>query len=286
MTHREEQSPQLAAVDPAEPTLEPADITTRATYQLFIVFVTTMALAVTVAYYLLPELLSEVLYIVGGIIALILLYDFFIRLYYAPQRLRYLVTYGWLDFLGSLPGIPWLRVARIPSLVKDVRELFDTNAREARLAARKRLAESTLLAVIVIVLVVVTIGSMLVVEVEAPAEGANIVTGGDAVWWAIVTVATVGYGDRFPVTPFGRVVGTAMIIVGVSLFSVLTSYVATQFMARRRGAGPTETELLRAEMVRLFEEQRQRAESDTAALRAELAELRRLLATENAKDTA
>ena len=127
-----------------------------------------------------------------------------------------------------------MRLARIPSLVTDVRELFDTNAREARLAARKRLAESTLLVVVGIVLLVVTFGSILIVLVEAPAEGANILTGNDAVWWSIVTVSTVGYGDRFPVTTVGRFIGTIMIIMGVSLFSVLTSYIATQFMARRK----------------------------------------------------
>jgi voltage-gated potassium channel len=82
-------------------------------------------------------------------------------------------------------------------------------------------------------------------------EGANIKNGSDAVWWSIVTVATVGYGDRFPVTNEGRLIGTLMIVMGVSLFSVLTSYIATQFMARRKGSGPSETELLRREVAAL-----------------------------------
>jgi voltage-gated potassium channel len=280
MTHQEEQSQHGPNGNLAEATQD--DITSRATYQLFVVFVTLLALAVTAAYYLLPlpATVRQVLFILNAITAFILLYDFFVQLYYAPQRLRYMVTFGWLDLLGSLPGIPWLRLARIPSLIASVRALFATNAREVRLAANKRLAESTLLAVVVVVLLVVTIGSILVVLVEAPAPDANILTGGDAVWWSIVTVATVGYGDKYPVTPLGRVIGTATIIMGVSLFSVLTSYVATQFMARRKAAGPSETELLRAEMIRLFAEQRRQGEDDTAALRAELAELRRLLETE------
>ena len=83
-------------------------------------------------------------------------------------------------------------------------------------------------------------------------------TGEDAVWWSIVTVATVGYGDRFPVTSVGRLIGTVMIVMGVSLFSVFTSYVATQFMARRKGIGPSETELLRNEMSQAIAELRQK----------------------------
>ena len=155
------------------------------------------------------------------------------------------------------------------------RELFDTNAREARLATRKRLAESTLLVVVGMVLLVVTFGSILIVLVEAPAAGANILTGNDAVWWSIVTVSTVGYGDRFPVTTVGRFIGTMIDIMVVSLFSVLTSYIATQFMARRKAVRTQRDKLLHTDMFRLFAGSARRRH-DAAALHAEIAELRRL----------
>lgn len=102
-----------------------------------------------------------------------------------------------------------------------------------------------------VVIAVVTLGSILIVLIEAPAEGANIKTGSDAAWWSIATVSTVGYDDRFPVTDAGRLIGTLMMVMGVSLFSVLTSYIATQFMARRKTSGPSETELLRHEVAQL-----------------------------------
>jgi voltage-gated potassium channel len=179
--------------------------------------------------------------------------------------------------LGALPGLPLLRFARIPGLLATLRELQSTTPKETRLAARQRLAESTLLIVVLVVLVVVTVGSILIVLVEAPMENANIKTGEDAVWWAIVTVSTVGYGDRFPVTALGRLIGTAMIVMGVSLFSVLTSYIATQFMALRKAAGPSETALLRDEMAQAFTELRRTTAAENAALQAELAALRELL---------
>ena len=229
-------------------------IVARTTYQLFMGLVTLLALTISVLYYVapFPATVDQVLYILDSLVSLILLYDFFVQLFYAPNRWRFFFTLGWLDLLGSLPGVPALRFLRIPSLVLTVRALRHTVPKDARLAARQRLAESTLLAVVLVVLVVISLGSIAIVLVEAPVETANIKTGEDAVWWSIVTVATVGYGDRFPVTTVGRLIGTTMIVMGVSLFSVFTSYVATQFMARRKSVGPSETEVLRNEMGQAF----------------------------------
>ncbi len=252
---------------------------TRATYQLFMVLVTLLALAITGVYYLLPlpDTIRQVLYILDSLISVILLFDFFAHLFAAHGRRHYLIWQAWFDLLGALPGLPALRLARIPSLIVMLRELRGTTSLEARQAARQRLAESTLLLVVLVVLVVVTVGSIFIVLVEAPVESANIRSGEDAVWWSIVTVSTVGYGDRFPVTPLGRLIGTAMIVMGVSLFSVLTSYIATQFMALRKGTGPSETELLRRQMEKSFAEWRRSTEVENAALRAEVVALRDLL---------
>lgn len=251
---------------------------TRATYQLFMTLVTLLALAIAFAYYLipLPATVDQVLYVVDSLVSVILLYDFFAHLFTQRGRVRYLLTYGWLDLLGALPGLPALRLARIPSLIVMLRKLRETTPKDARIAARQRLAESTLLTVVWVVLLVVTMGSILIVLIEAPVENTNIQTGEDAVWWAIVTVATVGYGDKFPVTPLGRLIGTAMIVMGVSLFSVLTSYIATQFMARRKSSGVSEVELLRRRMEHSFAEL-QRSAAENAALHTEIAALRGLL---------
>lgn len=255
-------------------------VVTRTIYQMFIGVVTLLALFITLVYYLipLPEAVRQVLYILDSLLSPVLLYDFCAHLYYAPKRVRYFATMGWLDFWGALPGLPWLRLFRLPGLIKTLRHLRGATPAEARRVARQRLAESTLLAVALVVILVVTAGSILIVLIEAPIDGANIKTGSDAVWWSIVTVSTVGYGDRYPVTDAGRLIGTLMIVMGVSLFSVLTSYIATQFMARRKASGPTETELLRRDLSQQIAGLRTQAADENVALRVEVAQLRGLLA--------
>jgi voltage-gated potassium channel len=67
-------------------------------------------------------------------------------------------------------------------------------------------------------------------DVERHAHGANIKTYGDALWGAVTTVSTVGYGDRYPVTTAGRIVALALLLAGVSLFGVVTASVAAWFV--------------------------------------------------------
>lgn len=253
------------------------------TYQLFAVLLMINTLVVMAAYYLLPVPVEvkQVLYILDSLNAFILLGDFFYRLYRSPSRLRYFISLGWLDLIGSLPGLPILRLARIPTLVALIRLVDRETPDEVRQDARRSLASSTLLTTILIVLVVVTVGSILIVLVESNAPSGNILTGEDAVWWSIVTIATVGYGDRFPTTAIGRLIGVGMIVVGVSLFSVLTSFIATGFVARRRSMEQkSETAALRDDLVEILAEQRRSAQLEAAELRAELAQLRQLLEKE------
>lgn len=253
---------------------------TRVTYQLFIILVTLLALTVTALYLFapLPERVREVLYFLNYIDALILLFDFGVRLHRAPNKLRYLLPLGLLDLLGSLPGQPLLRLLRLPSLVISWRILRRSTSGELRRVARERLAESTLLSGILLVFLVMAVGGAAIVYIEGPVEGSNIKTGADALWYALVTIATVGYGDRYPVTGTGRLIGSAMILVGVGVFSILTGYISTQFLARRRSSRRGEDERLRQEMAQLFEVQRQAAAADRDALRAEIAALRTELA--------
>ena len=178
----------------------------RLTYRIFIGIVSLNALIVLVGLYLipLPEPAKEVLWIVDTLNALIFLGDFFLRLFTTRKKAHYfLIEWGWIDLLGSLPLHPLLRLLRILrsfGLWYRVARKTDKAMREE---ARRRLAESTLLVVATLVVVLVTFGSLAISLIEPAATNSNIKTGSDAVWYVIVTIATVGYGDKYPVTNAG-----------------------------------------------------------------------------------
>ena len=69
--------------------------------------------------------------------------------------------------------------------------------------------------------------SILCVE-KSPSS--NIKTASDALWWSMETITTVGYGDKYPVTDLGRIIGTILMISGVGLFGTYTAYIASLFV--------------------------------------------------------
>jgi voltage-gated potassium channel len=68
---------------------------------------------------------------------------------------------------------------------------------------------------------------------EKSAHGSTIHNFGDALWWAVVTVTTVGYGDKYPMTAGGRGVAVVLMLVGIGLIGVLTATVASYFVEER-----------------------------------------------------
>ena len=108
--------------------------------------------------------------------------------------------------------------------------LRNTRPREILRQYRLHRIESLFLSSILICIFVILFSSILIHNVESNALDGNIVTGEDALWWALVTIATVGYGDLYPVTSYGRFLASLMIIFGVALFGVMTSFIATKFL--------------------------------------------------------
>ena len=80
---------------------------------------------------------------------------------------------------------------------------------------------------LLLVLLVLSISSILMVQVESSSADANIKTGGDALWWSMVTITTVGYGDRFPVTLLGRTIAVVVMFSGIGIIGALASILAS-----------------------------------------------------------
>ena len=119
----------------------------------------------------------------------------------------------------------------------------------------KQRAQNALLAAALMALTLVTFCSIAILHFEAAAG--NIKTAEDAVWWSFVTIATVGYGDKFPVTTEGRMIAVVLMSGGVALFGVFSGFLASWFV----GEDDTNAELVavKEELARLRQvlEQRQ-----------------------------
>jgi voltage-gated potassium channel Kch len=159
--------------------------------------------------------------------------DFLYRLRKAPQRRAYLFGGGgMLDLLSSVPYPSYFSLARLLRVVRATRLLNRYGEHRLRAWFRERLAEGAVLLVIFLVIVVLEVGGILVLWVEAGRPGANIETAGDALWWGYVTITSVGYGDLYPVTPQGRIVGVVLLTVGLTLLATVTGFVANTFLSK------------------------------------------------------
>jgi voltage-gated potassium channel len=235
-------------------------------YECFILALSITSLINIVLGYLVrqPEV-GLVLTVMDVILSFIFLGDFAYRLFTAPSRRGYFIgQLGWMDLLSSLP-LPQVKIFRLFRVVRVVRLLRAVGPRRFFDAVLRDRASSALLVVIFLALLLLEFGAALILAIELPAPDSNIKDASDALWYVYVTVTTVGYGDRYPVTNPGRVVGVLIMTVGVGLFGTLTGFLANAFVKPGKGdekgdgSGAGESG------------------GDTAALRAEVAELRRLL---------
>ena len=117
-------------------------------------------------------------------------------------------------------------------------------------ALMERRAQSAFLAAALASLLLLVLGSAAIMNFEDLPE-ANIKGPEDALWWAFVTITTVGYGDRFPVTSEGRLVGALLMTAGVGLFGAFSGLFASWFLAPKAAENRSEIEALREEVAAL-----------------------------------
>jgi voltage-gated potassium channel len=182
--------------------------------------------------------------------------ELLIKTYLAPSRWRYLRAH-WFDVLiVALPFVRPLRAVRVLRLLRLVG--VGAKVRASLVAVFGRHGAPAALTIALGVIIAATVA---VTYVERDAGG-TIDNLGTALWWAITTVTTVGYGDVTPVTPQGRGIAVLVMIVGVSLFGLLTANAASFFVDTDRRHEP--------EMLRELVEHVKRLEAEVAALRRDL----------------
>lgn len=190
--------------------------------------------------------------LVDYVIWALFVFEYLAKLLLAPNRWQFFKTHI-LDLV--VVSVPFLRPLRVLRLLRTFTVLARSTTR-----LREILTTKGLHYVLLVATVVVFAGAGLELSFEAHAGGSNphaIHSYGDALWWAVVTVTTVGYGDHYPVTAGGRGVAVVLMLVGIAIIGLVTASVATFFIGEK-------TDPVREELV---------------AMRGELAAIRAMLSS-------
>ena len=136
--------------------------------------------------------------------------------------------WGWVDLLAAIPfdaAFRTLQIIRVYRILRILRVLYKLQELTTGTTLNERLLALPGVAVVMIIF-----STALMVEAERHAPGATIKSGGDALWWALTTVTTVGYGDTYPVTTEGRIIAAGLMLVGIALFGSISAIVTSKLI--------------------------------------------------------
>lgn len=171
------------------------------------------------------------------ILTVVFTVEFFLRIYSAPNRLKYVFSfYGIIDLVSVLPGylsffVPGMhyllviRVVRLLRVFRILKLIQFTGEAEILLTALYYSRRKIVIFLGAVLTLVIIIGSMLYV-IEGESSGYTSIP--RSIYWAIVTVTTVGYGDIAPVTPLGQFVSSILMILGYAIIAVPTGIVTVE----------------------------------------------------------
>jgi voltage-gated potassium channel Kch len=241
-------------------------------YEIFIGILSILSIINLVLMYVVQDqYLDTVLTVMNAVFSVIFLADFLYRIVTAPSAGAYFFKhFGWADLLASVP-VAQFKILRIFRLIRVYRLLREVGIRTISRALIKDRAGSSLYILLLMGILVLEFGSLAMLRVEQYAPGANITTASDSIWYTIVTISTVGYGDQYPVTEPGRIIGAGIIVLGVGIFGTFTGYLANFFLSPKSPAPPVDaagTGTATVEGLRLRLEESE----------AKLTEIRKLLA--------
>lgn len=224
------------------------------------------------------ETFAVIDYMVWALFAL----EYVIKLYLAPSRWHFVRTHILDLLIVAVPFFRPLRIGRLARLARLVRVGIVAGRAIGR--GKSVMTHRGLHFVLLTVAIIIFACAGLVTVAERNAAGSNIHNLGQALWWSAVTVATVGYGDKYPVTPMGQGIAVFLMLAGIGLIGVLTATFASYFVGQDLGKAQVERDELRQELAAAKVE-RDRLTAKLDGLSGQMEELlRRTPATYNGGD--
>jgi hypothetical protein len=205
------------------------------TYELFMGALSVLAIVNLFIGLLLKDRdVVDVVLLMDGALSVIFLGDFLYRFFSVSAKATYFFRqFGWADLVASLP-FPQAKLFRLFRTFRSgrlIRHIDPQNIQDEYVSNR---GGSALLTLLILMILVVQFGAMAILAVEHKSPDSNIKNAGDALWYMYVTITTVGYGDRFPVTNWGRLIGVVVLAMGVGLYSTLTGFLTNTFLAPKK----------------------------------------------------
>lgn len=163
-------------------------------------------------------------------ICILFLTNFFFYFYESTDKKGFLKNH-WIDMLLCIPftqGV-WFQYHSILRLVRSIRSLkfvYDYMNKDEK--------SSKFVDCCVISVAFILFSAIAVFNCEKHIETGNIKNLSDSLWWAMATVTTIGYGDRFPVSDLGRIIGGFVMILGVGLYASFTGFIVSKFINDER----------------------------------------------------
>jgi len=174
-------------------------------------------------------------------------FEYGVKLWLAPERWLFIRTHKLDLAMVVLPMLRPLRALRALRMLRGGTVLGDSLERTKRVLTHKGL-HIVLLSVVVIVFAAAALEIPFEAHTHAPTA---IHTFGQALWWAVVTVTTVGYGDRIPQTAAGQGVAVVLMLVGIGLVGVLTATIASFFVSEQRSDTDAKVDAMREQLDRM-----------------------------------
>lgn len=191
--------------------------------------------------YVLPPETSRLLNYIDNSICILFFIDFCVRFFTAENKLKFM-HWGWIDLISSIPMVDALRIGRLFRLIRLLRIIRAfRSTRQLVHHIFKNKAKGTLTSVSIFAIMLIIFSAIAILQVEKD-PNSNIKTAEDAMWWAYVTITTVGYGDKFPVTTEGRIIASVLMTAGVGLFGTFTAYIASLFVEDQNAKNKLEDE--------------------------------------------